>query len=142
MTVSLRIVDGPAGPPPDVSRIVATLGYAPDLAIDEVVQIDTASASILREELGYGIGSEAVSRRRRISGVRSLLMSHNPSAAGAVSAVSQVGLGPAVSVAIDDTHPRDDASVWIRVSDGGAPGEATYQVAYGYNVLAQGNVQP
>ena len=143
MGVSLRIVEGPAGPPPDVSRVVATVAWAPRLSVaspdTEVAQIDSLTG--LSDAIGYGLGPEAVARRRRISGVRGLLVPHNPSTAGVISAVTQTGLGPAVSVAANDTHPSDDSSVIIKIASGGAPGVATFQVSVGYNVLAQGNTQ-
>lgn len=143
MGVSLRLVEGPASPPPDVSRVVATVAWCPALAVaspdTEVAQIDTLTG--LSDTLGYSIGVECVSRRRRISGIRGLLVPHNASTAGVISAVTQTGLGPGMTVAANDTHPSDDASMIVRIVSGGAPGVATYQVSQGYNVLAQGNVQ-
>jgi hypothetical protein len=104
-----------------------------------VVQVDTLSG--LKDAVGHGIGPEAVARRVRISGVRGLLMSHLASVAGVISAVTQVGLGPSITVAAHDMHPSDDASVMVRILDQGAPGAATYQISTSYNVISQGNVQ-
>jgi hypothetical protein len=143
MGVNLTIVEGPAGPPPDVSRIVATLGWAPELAVaspdTEVAQVDSLLG--LSDAVGIALGPEAVARRVRISRVRGLLVPHLASVAGIISAVTQVGLGPSVSVASTDTHPSDDSSVIIRIVDPGAPGVATYQVSTAYNVIGQGNIQ-
>jgi hypothetical protein len=143
MGVNLRIVEGPPGPPPDISKIVATLAWCPALAVASpdttVAQIDSLSG--LRDTLGYSIGSECVSRRYRISKSRGLLMSHLASVAGAISSITQTGLGPAMTVAADDTHPLDDASVIVRCKKGGAPGVAEVEISHGYNVIQQGNVQ-
>lgn len=143
MGVLLRIIDGPPGPPPDVSRIVATIAWTPGLSVaspdTEVAQVDTLSG--LKDAVGYGIGPEAVARRVRISGVRGLLVPHLASVAGVISAVTQTGLGPSISVAANDTHPSDDASIMVRIVDQGAPGVATYQISTSYNVISQGNVQ-
>jgi hypothetical protein len=66
MGVNLTIVEGPPGPPPDVTKIVATLAWCPALAVaspdTEVAQIDSLSG--LRDTLGYSIGTECVSRRQ------------------------------------------------------------------------------
>lgn len=143
MGVNLRIVEGPQGPPPDITKIVATLAWCPALAVSdpdtEIAQVDTLSG--LRDAIGYSIGTECVSRRVRISQSRGLLMSHNPSVAGSISAVTQTGLGPLITVAADNTHPCDDASVIVKVSKGGALGVAEVQISHGYNVIQQGNVQ-
>jgi hypothetical protein len=141
MGVSLRIVEGPAGPPPDVSKIVATIGWGPGLSVGsgdtEVAQIDSLTG--LSDVVGYGLGSEAAARRRRISRVRGLLVPHNASTAGIIGSVTQTGLGPAMSVAANDTHPSDDATVIVKIVGSGAPGVATYQVSVGFNVVSQGN---
>lgn len=117
MGVNLQIIEGPPGPPPDVTKIVATLAWCPALSVASpdttIAQVDSLSG--LRDSLGYSIGADCVARRVRISRSRSLLVPHLASVAGVISSVTQTGLGPAMSVAADDTHPLDDASVIVRV---------------------------
>jgi hypothetical protein len=68
-------------------------------------------------------------------------MSHLASVAGVISSVTQTGLGPAMTVAADNAHPLDDASVIVRVKKAGAPGIAEVEISHGFNVVQQGNVQ-
>ncbi len=137
MPVSLTIVEGPPGPPPDVSKIVATVAWCAALSADNVVQVDGLSG--LKDVVGYGIGPECVARRVGISKSRSLLVPHNASTAGTISAVTQTGLGPLMTVAAANTHPLDDATVIIKCTKGGAPSVAEFAVSYGFNVISQGN---
>jgi hypothetical protein len=137
MSVSLTIVEGPPGPPPDVSKIVATVAWCAALAADNVVQVDGTSG--LKDVVGYGIGPDCVARRVGISKSRSLLVPHNASTAGTISAVTQVGLGPLMTVAAANTHPLDDATVIVKCTKGGAPGVAEFAVSHGFNVISQGN---
>lgn len=148
MPVNLTIIEGPPGPPPDVSKIVATVGWCPSLHVaDEnivddatnVAQVDTLSG--FKDAVGNSLGSDCVARRVRISKSRTLLVPHLASVAGVISAVTQTGLGPALSVAANDTHPADDASVIVKITKGGAPGVAEFAVSHGFNVISQGNVQ-
>lgn len=137
MPVSLTIVEWPPGPPPDVSKIVATVAWCAALAADNVVQVDGLSG--LKDAVGYGIGPECVARRVGISKSRSLLVPHNASTAGTISAVTQTGLGPLMTVAASNTHPLDDATVIVKCTKGGAPGVAEFAVSHGFNVISQGN---
>jgi hypothetical protein len=137
MSVSLTIVEGPPGPPPDVSKIVATVAWCAALNVDNVVQVDGLSG--LKDAVGYGIGPECVARRVKISKSRSLLVPHNASTAGTISAVTQTGLGPLMTVAAANTHPLDDATVIVKCTKGGAPGIAEFAVSHGFNVISQGN---
>lgn len=137
MSVSLTIVEGPPGPPPDVSKIVATVAWCAALNVDNVVQVDGLSG--LKDAVGYGIGPECVARRVKISKSRSLLVPHNASTAGTISAVMQTGLGPLMTVAAANAHPLDDATVIVKCTKGGAPSVAEFAVSHGFNVISQGN---
>lgn len=137
MSVSLTIVEGPPGPPPDVTKIVATVAWCAAFAADNVVQVDGLSG--LKDVVGCGIGPDCVARRVGISKSRSLLVPHNASTAGTISTVTQTGLGPLMTVAASNTHPLDDATVIVKCTKAGAPGVAEFAVSHGFNVISQGN---
>ncbi len=131
---TLEFTEGPPGNPPDASQTVAVFGFARD-AVPGTPQIYDSAADV-PVNAGPGKASRAIyhvlgSKKRQV------LVPCEATTTGTVSAVTQTGTGPAVSVAIDnsDVGAIDDADVEIEWMASGAPGVAKVAFSWAWTVI-------
>jgi hypothetical protein len=131
---TLEFTEGPPGNPPDASQTVAVFGFA-SLATPGIPQVYDSPAEI-PGNAGRGKAACAVHHIVSASKKRTILVPCSPTIPGAVSAVTQIGNGPAITVTVDNaiTGAFDDADIEITMSKGGAPGTASFASSWAWVV--------
>ena len=162
MNATIGFAEGPSGGPVDATSTMALFAFcsgqvpSTNALIPNVIALDAPPAPGFvcpnGDVLGYGPGPEAAHFVSRRGLKRVLLVPCTASTAGVLSAVTQTGSGPLVTVAAvaASTSPKgyslpagpfDDASVQAKVIAAGVPGVAQVQMSWS-SVLVQGLPSP
>jgi len=132
--VTLSVADGALGSlPPNTSNIHVKLGVSTTGTVNTLYQL--SSVDTVKSVLTSGPLAEVAAYHLTIAGGPVLCMPINASVAGASTAVTQVGTGPAVTLT---GAPNDEYIAVVTVVTGGAVGTATftYSVDSGNTVSA------
>lgn len=142
--VARVIIDQEAAPglPPPDNGTICVVGFCS--AVQGGDPLDIQNPEMVFGVGGYGPAPELAHNLSRIArtnqegGRNVILLPITSAIAGSVSAVTQVGFGPAMTVAAVGSDPFDDADVQFKVREGGALGTATGQLSWTYAIAANG----
>jgi hypothetical protein len=135
---TIREVPGTARPA-DLAQRIAIVGHFAglDSSIPQIITVQQSGN--VKTVAGYGKGSDLAAYMLRDAeqlnaNATLYLVPHPPTVPGSITFVSQVGFGPAATLAEIGDEPHDDATVKVKIAQTGGPGVGTFQVSTAYSV--------
>lgn len=131
MSVNVGISEGTRAIPAPAGNVVARIAVTSAGTVGAVLELDPGQDNQLPGLCGYGAGVDCTQRALRISGRRAILVKAAGGIDGSISAVTQVGTGPAVTAALASgvDSPFDAQTIRVKVTKKGAPGVAQVRIA-------------